>query len=85
VLTIRNAKDWKPLVETVCKMSPPVKAALAADHRDQLNVLLATDEHTTSVIRNHAQMLSVLFPWLGFKLLVKAPRFGPSINRRNSH
>lgn len=85
VLTIRNAKDWAPLVETVCKMSPPVQAALAADHRDQLNVLLATAEHTRSVIRNHAQMLSVLFPWLGFKLLVKAPRFGPSINRRNSH
>ncbi len=85
VLTIRNAKDWAPLVETVCKMSPPVQAAISPDHRDQLNTLLATAEPTTSVIRNHAQMLSVLFPWLGFKLLVKAPKFGPSINRRNSH
>ncbi|MGV3576331.1 MAG: DUF6035 family protein [Devosia sp.] len=85
VLTIRNANDWAPLMETVCKMSPPVQAALAVDHRDQLNALLATAERVTPVIRNHAQMLSVLFPWVGFKLVVKAPRFGPSINRSSLH
>lgn len=85
VLTIRNANDWAPLMETVCKMSPPVQAAIGADHRDQLNALLAATEPTTSVVRNHAQMLSVLFPWIAFKLLVKAPRFNPSISRSSRH
>ncbi|MBK1792936.1 hypothetical protein JHL21_00320 [Devosia sp. WQ 349] len=85
VLTVRNAKDWAPLIETVCKMSPQVRAALTAGHRDQLNALLATTEGVTPTIRNHAQMLSVLFHWIGFQLLVKAPRFAPHIQRRSSH
>ncbi|MEO8683445.1 MAG: DUF6035 family protein [Devosia sp.] len=85
LLSSPNARDWAPLVETVLKMLGSVQAAVSVDNRDRLNALLATTEAVAPVIRVHAGMLSVLFPWLAFKLIVKAPKFGPSLYRLGRH
>ena len=81
----RKAKDWSPLVEAVRQMLPSVRAAESVHVRSQFNVLLNTTEPVAPVIRVHAGMISVLFPWVSFRLLAKAPQFAQSNHRRIRH
>lgn len=84
LLSHRRAKDWAPLVETVLQV-PSVRAAIREDTQSQLSALLAATEPVAPVIRVHAGMIAVLFPWIGFRLLARAPKFAPSAYHRSSH
>jgi hypothetical protein len=84
LLTVRNAKDWAPLVDTTCKILPLLARALSADNRARLTTLLTTTERVVPVIRVHAGMLAVLYPWTAFRLIVRAPKFGPPLRDRNA-
>lgn len=86
LLTVRNARDWAPLVVTTSKLLTSVDAALSAENRARLTDLLTATEPVVGVVRIYANMLAILYPWLAFRLIVKAPKFGPSASRgRRNH
>lgn len=82
LLTVRNAKDWAPLVDTTCKILPMLAQALSAGNRARLTSLLTTTERVLPVIRVHAGMLALLYPWTAFRLIVRAPKFAPPLRER---
>jgi hypothetical protein len=82
LLAVRNARDWAPLVVTTGQLLPSVEAALSAENRARLTALLTATEPVVGVVRSYANMLAILYPWLAFRLIVKAPKFGPPASRR---
>ena len=45
----------------------------------RLNALLTQTHTVKPLLRCHAGIIGVLHPWLGFRLLVKAPKFVPNL------
>lgn len=84
LLTVRNAKDWAPLVDTTGKILPMLTQAFSADNRARLTKLLATTERVLPVIRIHAGMLAVLYPWPAFRLIARAPKFAPPLRDQSA-
>src|SRR5690606_1495449 len=81
LLTVKNARDWAPLVVTTGKLLASVDAALSAENRARLTALLTAPEPVVGVVRSYANILAILYPWIAFRLIVKAPKFGPSALR----
>jgi hypothetical protein len=78
LLTVQNAQDWAPFVEMTCRRWAWLPTLLSPDNQARLHVLLATTVQVKPLIRRYAGMIAVLYPWLSFRLIVKAPKFGPS-------
>ena len=70
---------WAPLVEVACKTIPMLMPALSPTNLARLNAHRTAPATVRPLLRWHAGMLCVLFPWLGFRLLAKAPRHLPQL------
>lgn len=75
----RHGLHWAPLVALVFDAVPSIRDAGGAACHARLNALLASPEKVFPFVRHHAGMLSALFTWLGFRLLIKAPKFTPNM------
>ena len=84
LLSARTARHWAPLIELTCQLLPSITAGLSARHKSRLAAMLATKEPVVPLMRLNASMLSVLYPWLGFHLLAKPPKFAPPLSRSGS-
>lgn len=78
LLTVQNAHDWAPLIELTCKRLAWLQPLFSPDNQALLHSLLATTKMVKPIVRKYAGMLAVLYPWISFRLIVKAPKFGPS-------
>lgn len=83
VLHHRDGLHWAPLIETVFKIVPAVRAAISASNATRFAQLLTASDPVKSLSRRNAGALSVLYPWLSFWLLARAPKHGPKL-RPNS-
>ncbi|MDP2779299.1 hypothetical protein [Devosia sp.] len=45
----------------------------------RLNDLLTSTDKVRPPLRLHAGIIAALYPWLGRRLLMKAPKFGPKM------
>jgi hypothetical protein len=79
LLAGRHALHWAPLVVHVFKTLPLIETAVDPANSARLNTLLTQTHVVKPLIRWHAGMICVLHPWMGFRLLVKAPKFLPSL------
>jgi hypothetical protein len=79
LLTGRHGLHWAPLVELACKSIPAVMPALSPANVARLNDHRTSAGTVRPLLRWHAGMLCVLFPWLGFRLLAKAPKHLPQL------
>jgi hypothetical protein len=77
--TGRHGLHWAPLVVHVFKTLPLIETAIDPANSARLNALLTQTHVVKPLIRRHAGMICVLHPWMGFRLLVKAPKFLPSL------
>jgi hypothetical protein len=79
LLSGRHGLHWAPLVELACKAIPGLMPALSPTNLARLNAHRTASNTVRPLLRWHAGMLCVLFPWLGFRLLAKAPRHLPQL------
>ncbi|KRA42045.1 hypothetical protein ASD80_09980 [Devosia sp. Root635] len=79
LLASRHALHWAPLVLMVFSTLPSIKAAVDPATMTRLNTLLTSTETVRPLLRLHAGMIAALYPWLGRRLLMKAPKFGPKM------
>ena len=79
LLGAQSALHWSPLVVQVHQTFPCVQQALTPENAARLNALLTSPDKVKPYLRYNAGMLSVLFPWLGFRLLAKPPKFAPNL------
>ncbi|WP_193337157.1 competence protein CoiA family protein [Devosia beringensis] len=79
LLAGRHALHWAPLVLMVFSTLPSIKAAVDPTTMARLNTLLTSTGKVRPLLRMHAGMIAALYPWLGRRLLMKAPRFGPKM------
>lgn len=79
LLDSRHALHWAPLVIHVLKALPGIDPVIGPANRARLNALLTQTHTVKPLLRWHAGMIGVLHPWLGFRLLVKAPKFVPNL------
>lgn len=79
LLDSRHALHWAPLVVHVFKALLGIEPVICPANRARLNALLTQTHTVKPLLRWHASMIGVLHPWLGFRLLVKAPKFLPSL------
>ncbi|KKC34218.1 hypothetical protein [Devosia psychrophila] len=63
----------------VIKVWPVIETAMSPANTARLHRLQTHTGVVRPFLRWHASMLAVLFPWLGYRLLVKAPKYGPSL------
>jgi len=79
LLAGRHALHWSPLVLMVFSTLPSIKAAVDPATTARFNALLTSTEKVRPLLRMHAGMIAALYPWLGRRLLMKAPKFGPKM------
>ncbi|MGV8834244.1 MAG: hypothetical protein ACOH2N_19945 [Devosia sp.] len=79
LLAGRHALHWAPLVLMVFSTLPSIKAAVDPATMARLNSLHTSTEKVRPLLRMNAGMIAALYPWLGRRLLMKAPRFGPKM------
>lgn len=79
LLSTRHALHWAPLVVHVLKPLPGIEPAIGPANGARLNALLTQTHTVKPLLRWHAGMICALHPWLGFRLLVKAPKFLPTM------
>ncbi|MDP2779135.1 hypothetical protein, partial [Devosia sp.] len=79
LLASRHGLHWVPLVLMVFSTLPAIKAAVDPATMARLNTLLTSTEKVRPLLRMHAGMIAALYPWLGRRLLMKAPKFGPKM------
>jgi hypothetical protein len=79
LLAGRHGLHWAPLVEAVCKSVPALMPALSATNLARLNAHRTTSATVRPLLRWHAGMLCVLFPWVAFRLMAKAPKHLPQL------
>ncbi|MEO9299756.1 hypothetical protein [Devosia alba] len=79
LLASRHGLHWVPLVLMVFSTLPAIKAAVDPATMARLNTLLISTEKVRPLLRMHAGMIAALYPWLGRRLLMKAPKFGPKM------
>ena len=79
LLSGRHGLHWAPLVELACKTIPGLMPALSPTNLARLNAHRTASDKVRPLLRWHAGMLCVLFPWLGFRLLAKAPKHLPQL------
>ncbi|HTN62757.1 MAG TPA: hypothetical protein VL147_14620 [Devosia sp.] len=79
LLASRNGLHWAPLVSVVFSTLPAVKTGVDPVTMVRLNALLTRTDTVRPLLRYHAGMIAVLYPWLGHRLLMKAPKFGPNM------
>lgn len=79
LLSHRHALHWAPLVAEVIKVWPIVETAMSPANTALLHRLQTHTGIVRPLLRWHAAMLSMLFPWLGYRLLAKAPKYVPSL------
>lgn len=75
LLSTRHALHWAPLVVHVFKALPGIEPAIGPANSTRLNTLLTQTHTVKPLLRWHAGMICALHLWLGFRLLVKAPKF----------
>lgn len=79
LLAGRHGLHWAPLVELACKTIPALMPALSPDNVALLNAHRTSTGTVRPLLRWHAGMLCLLFPWASFRLLAKAPRHLPQL------
>lgn len=79
LLASRHGLHWAPLVLIVFSILPSIKAAVDPATMARLNALLTSTETVRPLLRMHGGMVAALYPWLGRRLLMKAPKFGPKM------
>ena len=79
LLAGRHGLHWAPLVELACKTIPALMPALSPTNLTRLNAHRTASETVRPLLRWHAGMLCVLFPWVSFRLLAKAPKHLPQL------
>lgn len=79
LLTGRHGLHWAPLVELACKTIPAVMPALSPANLARLNAHRTASNTVRPLLRWHGGMLCVLFPWVSFRLLAKAPKHLPQL------
>jgi len=79
LLSHRHGLHWAPLVAEVLKVWPMMETAISPANTARLHRLQTHTGIVRSLLRWHASMLAVLFPSLGYRLLVKAPKYAPSL------
>ena len=82
LLATCNGLHWAPLVTMVAMVFstlPVIKAAVDPATMARLNALLISTVKVRPLLRLHAGMIAALYPWLGRRLLMKAPKFGPKM------
>lgn len=79
LLASRHGLHWAPLVLMVFSTLPSIKAAVDPATMARLNALLTSTEKVRPLLRMHAGMIAALYPWLGRRLLMKAPKFDPKM------
>ncbi|MBJ6989020.1 hypothetical protein [Devosia sp. MC521] len=84
LLASRHALHWAPLVLMVFSTLPSIKAAVDATTMARLNALLTSTDKVRPLLRLYAGMIAALYPWLGRRLLMKAPKFGPKMRLQAS-
>lgn len=84
LLATRNALHWAPLVVQVLGAVPAIEPAIGEANGARLSSLLSQSEPVKPLLRWHGAMLSVLHPWLSFRLVTKAPKFPPSLRLPSS-
>lgn len=68
---------WAPLVELVLRIAPGMDDAMGPAQVEQLH--RATARRGSSIMTWYRSMLSVLYPWLAYQLIARAPRFTPNL------
>ncbi|WP_137152245.1 hypothetical protein [Devosia sp. FKR38] len=68
---------WAPLVALVEKLVPAFPSIMTRAQATQLRK--ATSEHGGSQLSRWVSMLAILYPWLSYHLLAKAPKFAPKL------
>lgn len=79
LLAARHGLHWAPLVEVVCKTIPALVPALSPANLARLNAHRTAADTVRPLLRWHAGMLCVLFPWVAFRLMAKAPKHLPQL------
>ncbi|MDF2797365.1 MAG: hypothetical protein K0R85_109 [Devosia sp.] len=79
LLDSRHALHWAPLVVQVFKALPGIEPAICPANSARLTALLTQTHTVKPTLRWYAGMIGVLHPFLAFRLLVKAPKFLPSL------
>jgi hypothetical protein len=79
LLASRHGLHWAPLVLMVFGALPAIKAAVDPATMARFNALLTSPDTVRPLLRLHAGMIAALYPWLGRRLLMKAPKFGPKM------
>ena len=84
LLATKNALHWAPLVVQVFSAVPAIEPAIGEANRARLSTLLTQTRTVEPLLRWHGAMLSVLHPWLAFRLVTKPPKFPPNLRLRSS-
>lgn len=79
LLDSRHALHWAPLVVQAFKALPGIEPIIGPANSARLTALLTQTHTVKPLLRWHEGMIGVLHTWLGFRLLVKAPKFLPSL------
>lgn len=79
LLATENALHWAPLVVQVLGAVPAIEPAIGEANRARLSSLLSQPDPVKPLLRWHGALLSVLHPWLSFRLMTKAPKFLPNL------
>lgn len=79
LLGSRHALHWAPLVVQVFKSLPGIEPAIGPANSARLTALLTQTHTVKPLLHWYAGMIGVLHPWLAFRLVVKAPKFLPSL------
>lgn len=74
---VLNQPGWAPLVELVLGIVPGMDDAMGPAQLEQLH--RATARRGSSIMTWYRSMLSVLYPWLAYQLIARAPRFTPNL------
>nr|WP_295884951.1 hypothetical protein [uncultured Devosia sp.] len=74
---VLNQPGWAPLVELVMGLVPGMAGAMGPAQLEQLH--RATASRGGSTMTWYRSMLSVLYPWLAYQLIARAPRFTPNL------
>ena len=74
---VLNEPGWAPLVELVLRLVPGMDDAMGPAQLEQLH--RATARRGSSTMTWCRSMLSVLYPWLAYQLIARAPRFTPNL------
>lgn len=68
---------WASLVELVLRIVPGMDGAVGPAQLEQLH--RATARRGSSTMTWYRSMLSVLYPWMAYQLIARAPRFTPNL------